>query len=278
MSTTIATAKASDWEPSRQHPLLDDLRSACLGLTPAQWAWLVAACAGNAAATTAGRRATAVVSSVGSATAKAKRYVRLGVRAAAAEDLTSTQHMIEALPSRLTATFEQFRALNRARQVDEVAQLLVTWLAFFAAGGGPDLEGGLPDLDMAIAGMGAHRHVFSHSILLGLGVETSLRFSLAMMDALVDRMPEDRDPVWAKITETSRRYTDRSAAGIWAGIGAHLVNDAGLLGLGATKPVVGLPMHLSMAGHKLFLAANGAAALVAAKPGREPRRMGVIKL
>jgi hypothetical protein len=48
--------------------------------------------------------------------------------------------------------------------------------------------------------------------------------------------------------------------------------------MGATKPVVGLPMHLSMAGHKLFLAANGAAALVAAKPSQEPRYMGVIKL
>jgi hypothetical protein len=219
-----------------------------------------------------------------------QRYYKLGVRTAGHEDLETARQTVAALPGRLSHAMAQFSALSRGRQADEIAQLVLTWFAFFASGGGFDLEGGLPDLDMAVAGMGAHRTVFTHSILLGLEVESSLWFGLAVMDALVGRMPESRHPVWARIAGASRRYTDRSVTGIWAGIGAHLMRDAGLLSIGATKPVVGLPVHLSMAGHKLFLAANGVASVMAANPGSSlqseseavpassPRFMGTTRL
>ena len=55
--------------------------------------------------------------------------------------------------------------------------LLVAALAFYCSGGGIDGDGGIPDKDIALFGIGGHRSIFTHSILAGAVVEASL-FSL----------------------------------------------------------------------------------------------------
>jgi hypothetical protein len=278
--THSATLEGEAGTTGMPRPLLDDLRAACAGLTAGQWGLIVAKCTCAAASDTAGRRAAAVGATAKATVCNVQRYLRLGVRHAAADDLSAGRATLAAMPGQVVTAITEFGRLSRAEQADEVAQLILTWVVFYASAGGADLEGGLPDLDIALAGMGAHRTIFTHSILLGLGVETGLRFALAMIDALVDRMPATRHPVWSQIAGASRRLTDRSATAVWAGIGLHLIKDAGLLTFAATKPVVHLPVHLSMAGHKLFLAANGAASVIAAKPEQapKPRHMGTIRL
>ncbi len=52
--------------------------------------------------------------------------------------------------------------------------MLVAALSFYFAGGGLDGDGGVPDLDISMLGIGAHRSLFTHSILSGAVIETGL--------------------------------------------------------------------------------------------------------
>ena len=55
--------------------------------------------------------------------------------------------------------------------------------------GGPDGDGGAPDLDLMF-GIGAHRSVFSHSILMGASLETGLLALLRLTQLVHAKLPE----------------------------------------------------------------------------------------
>jgi len=246
--------------------LARDLQSACEDLNGADWAGLIGSALSAAAQTTASVRWHSV-RNLGRRIVRASEHIgSVGPRQAALDAWKSVRDAAEAAPDRARAAFAWLRSLPKGRQVDELTQVLLTWMVFYAAAGEADLEGGLPDLDLAL-GIGAHRSVVSHSLLLGIESELALRFGLSLLDGLIAHMPDDRHPVWSRIAAALDRYGERAMTGVWLGIGAHLIKDAGLLHLGTTKPVVGLPWSMPMAAHQTFLAANGVACAAVASPG-----------
>ncbi len=251
--------------------LADDLLFAAGSMNGADWARFIASATGCAIQTTA-RVRWANLRSIGRGTSRVCGHIRsVGVRQAITDAYDTLRSAAMHLPARSRAAWERFRQLPRGRQADEIAQMLLTWMVFYAAAGGADLEGGLPDTDLLL-GIGHHRSVFTHSVLLGLETEMALRFGLAALDGLIERMPPDRHPVWARIAEFLDRYGERTITGIWLGIGAHLLKDANLLSPSGTKPVVGLPWSMPMDAHQAFLAANGAASAAVGATGRTSHR------
>ncbi len=246
--------------------LARDLRSACDGLSCAEWGQLIASSICRATRRTVQARWRALRSAGAWGASGMGHVARVGPRQAASDAWTSTKEAVTVLPERARRAFWRFRAMTRGKQVDELVQMLLTWLVFSAAAGGADLEGGLPDMDL-MAGIGNHRSVFTHSVLLGIETEVAMRFGLHALDDLIQRMPADRHPVWDRVHTAMSRYSERAITGVWLGIGAHLIKDAGLLHLGATKPVVGMPFPMPMEAHQVFLASNGVAA--AAMAGSE---------
>ncbi len=253
--------------------LARDLRAACIGMRSFDWTLLVARSLADAGKTTAQVRWRSARSVLSRVADTVRHTATVGPLQAAQDAFETARAAIEGLPARTRSAWDRFRAMTRGRQADEIAQMLLTWMVFYGASGGSDLEGGLPDLDLALD-VGSHRSVFTHSVLLGLEIEVGLRFGLYMLDGLIDRMPDDRHPVWGRISDALSRYGERTLTGVWLGIGAHLVKDAGLLHLGATKPVVHLPVSMPMEAHQAFLAANGiaCAAVAASKPDGAPAR------
>ena len=148
-----------------------------------------------------------------------------------------------------------FIALPRRDKEEEIVSLLLSGLVFVFVSGGRDLEGGLPDKDMVLGGMGAHRHVLSHTILLGLGLEFTFRLWLAFIREAHERLPEDHHPVWDRLRRIVVRSENRLVAAGWLGIGAHLAKDGSLFA-GSTKPLVGLPFKASMDLHQLIIHSN----------------------
>lgn len=248
--------------------LAEDLRSAARCVSGAEWGLLFISSAKDAGRSTVTRRWCSL-RRIGAGAIRTSSHVRhVGVVQASCDAWIAIQRAVRCLPVRTHRTWEQFRVLSRGRQADEVARMLITWMVFYAAAGGQDLDGGLPDVDFQL-GIGHHRSVYSHSILLGLETEFALRFGLAVLKHLIARMRSNRHPVWDRIDCALDRYGECTLSGMWLGIGAHLLKDANFLTMGGTKPVVGLPFSMSMGAHKAFLAANGVASVAMGTSGHK---------
>lgn len=132
--------------------------------------------------------------------------------------------------------------------------LFVAALAFYVSGGGFDGDGGIPDTDIPLLGIGAHRSIFTHSIIAGAVVETALYSLLDFVAIGYGHLPAGHDRRWTVIHERLERATDAGAKGMSMGLAYHLGVD-GLVQPGAYHD---LPIELSMAGHQTILAANAA--------------------
>jgi len=250
--------------------LASDVLFAARRMDSQEWARLVVVSFGRAGRTTVRTRWNGVRRLTGGAFRAGKYVWCMGPKQAVADTWACVHSAVATLPGRSREAWRRFRALSRGKQADEIAQMLLTWMVFFAAAGGEDFEGGLPDTDL-LMGIGYHRSAFSHSVLLGLPTELALRFGLEALDCLIDRMPDNRHPVWARIAASMDRYGERAITGIWLGIGAHLLKDSHLLSASGTKPVVGLPWSMPMEAHQAFLASNGIASAAVGAAGRPDR-------
>jgi hypothetical protein len=138
----------------------------------------------------------------------------------------------------------------------EVApDLLIVALSFYVAGGGFDGDGGIPDSDIALLGIDAHRSIFTHSIVAGAVVETAL-YSLVDFIAIAHKhLPREHDPRWTLIHDRFERAAASGAKGMSLGLAYHLGVD-GLIQPGAYHDI---PFEMSMNGHQAILTANAAA-------------------
>jgi len=150
---------------------------------------------------------------------------------------------------------------------------LVLFASFLFFAGGMDLEGGTPDLDIAVARiinyrnrLKFHRNVITHTIIMALGIEFVLRVLFNAVRVVYRYLPEKHDKFW----DLSIKYTDNiekfTVAGAYLGISAHLLKDSSLLkGFSArTKSVIGLPA-VSDNAHQIFLGGNALLSAVIAK-------------
>lgn len=187
-------------------------------------------------------------------------------------DWKSIQQSIRNLPSATQQAINHFKALSKQDKVQILVQLILGFTIFSLAAGGIDADGGIPDLDLAIWGIGGHRSFFTHSIIAGLSIEFVGRFLLEIVKLIRDRLPENHHPAWVKIFSVIDSYSETAISAVWLGIGTHLIVDSSLL-VGGFKTYSHLPVAMSAFSQKIVFAANGAASIIfATKPGSNPNQ------
>lgn len=134
--------------------------------------------------------------------------------------------------------------------------VLALSLGFLAGSGGVDGNGGIPDTDIAMFGIGDHRSLFTHSIIAGIVVEGSILALADLAGIVCNKLPAgERDPFWDTISSTKDLIAEKLAIGASAGIAYHLAVDATL------QPAAykDLPFSMPMEAHQTLFALNAAA-------------------
>lgn len=140
------------------------------------------------------------------------------------------------------------------RPADVAPQLLTIVVMSLLTSGGPDGDGGVPDLDLEF-GIGAHRSILSHSILAGAALETGFLALIRLVQLVHKQLPRDHDPLWDSLQQQSLVLLEAANTGASLGLAYHLLVD------GLVQPAAyhGLPIAMPMAVHQSILTANGAA-------------------
>lgn len=239
-----------------------ELSFACRQIDRRDWWHILLKSAGRASSDTVTSKCRQVRNLGRLARSTGQRYIRDGVRNSARGDAGRAKQFVAGLPSRIRTYADEFRRLTRQQQADQVVDMMLTWIIFWASAGGSDLEGGLPDIDLAF-GIGNHRNVVSHTVLLGLGSEIALRLGIEVFGEIYSRLPSHHMRAWDSSYRFLQTHRRASINAMWAGIGAHFLKDANLFAE-ATKPYTGMPISMPMDVHQALFAANGAACEAAA--------------
>ncbi|MBU6257878.1 MAG: DUF413 domain-containing protein [Burkholderiales bacterium] len=161
----------------------------------------------------------------------------------------------EAFVSRMARTAGDLILELREDPSEAGPRLLTLVLAALASGGGVDGDGGAPDLDIPLFGIGAHRSPFTHSILMGATLETAIYALTRLVVCVHKNLPAQHDPVFDKFLAGAAPLVDAAARGASVGIAYHLLVD----GLAQPAAYHGLPFPMPMMAHQTILAMNGVA-------------------
>jgi len=126
-------------------------------------------------------------------------------------------------------------------------------LGFFAGSGGLDGDGGIPDTDITMFGIGGHRSIFTHSVIAGIVVECSILALADLAGIVCDKLPQNkRSPFWDKISASKDIIAQQLCVGASTGIAYHLAVDATI------QPAAykDLPLSMPMEAHQSVFAAN----------------------
>ena len=148
-------------------------------------------------------------------------------------------------------------------------KLLVLVLASVAASGGMDGNGGVPDLDIPLMGIGAHRSPFTHSIIIGSLLETALMLLTRIVLISHKNLPNTHDPLWDGIVRQSVMILKAAGKGASIGIAYHLMVDA------VVQPGTyhDIPFDMPLEAHQATFAANSVAEGLAAKSHPEEEKL-----
>lgn len=192
----------------------------------------------------------------------ASRYIQGNAGEVFRQDLekmkVSSLTAASSLSGRAREGWSEFSRLTVAEQREELGLWVLSLLVFFGVAGGRDLEGGFPDSDIRLLGIGNHRNIFFHSVLAGMGIEFGIRFLGYFLEKCYHLLPDEHHPLWDKLNGLGDKLTRRTIFAAWAGIGVHLAKDAAIF-QESIKPLSGLPYSLSMGQHQAVLLANGMA-------------------
>ena len=133
--------------------------------------------------------------------------------------------------------------------------ILALVIGFYAGSGGLDGNGGVPDTDITILGIGEHRSIFTHSIISGIIVEGSILALSELADLVCEKLPEERSHFWDQMRRIKDQIGTPLAVGTSAGIAYHLAVD----GLIQVAPYKDLPFSMPMEAHQTILVLNAAA-------------------
>lgn len=104
--------------------------------------------------------------------------------------------------------------------------LLVAALAFQMVGGGLDGDGGVPDIDIDLLGIGGHRSILTHSVLSGAVIEASLFALVDIVAVTYEYLPPNCDEIWEFIYARSEQLSRTAVIGASLGIATHLAADS----------------------------------------------------
>ncbi|MBM7560030.1 hypothetical protein [Marinitoga litoralis] len=147
-----------------------------------------------------------------------------------------------------------FNNLTFKEKKEKIVNLLLYSLMVLITAGGKDLEGGVPDLDIKFFGIGGHRNIFFHSIIIGFILEFSFRFLLKIVQKSKEYGQLPNNKFWNSMYELSLKE-DILIEGAWMGLSLHFLRDANIFSE-RVKPYSGIKGK-SMNFHKSLFATNG---------------------
>jgi len=137
-------------------------------------------------------------------------------------------------------------------------QIFVATMGFNVGGGGIDGDGGIPDLDLMVS-IGAHRSIFTHSILPMIFFEGLFLSMIGLVKIIHGNLPSGYDPLWDDIKNNNEKVLETFYNGMSVGLIYHLGFDATIDGDGTYK---NLPFSMPQYGHQMLLALNSLTELV----------------
>ena len=152
----------------------------------------------------------------------------------------------------VNAFARQFSKSLQADPADAGVQLLTLVVTSLVVSGGPDGNGGAPDLDL-MAGIDAHRSILSHSILMGAALEAGILSLLGVVKMTHSKLPAQHDEMWDSLFEQAKKITVTASMGVGIGMAYHLLVD----GLVQPAPYHGLPFSMPIEAHQTLFAVNG---------------------
>ena len=255
---------------AQQHSVFErlarELSFALKGLTAEELAAIVLRAAGAAGKETVTTKLRALADAGKTVSAAAARYAAGGIGNEFRKDSARAAGFIASMPERARSFRTAFMKLPRREQGETLAGAAVFILVFAASAGGADVEGGIPDADIRVTGIGSHRNIFSHTILVGLSIEFAARLAVNILDAARHRLPAGHHPAWDSIYGYLDKAKNISIPAMWLGLGAHLIKDSGIF-TGGMKPYVGMPVEMPMSAHSAVFAGNGLLSGLFAKKG-----------
>lgn len=138
-----------------------------------------------------------------------------------------------------------------SRPSDAASHLLGAVIGFYCGSGG-DGDGGIPDLDL-LGGIGAHRSIFTHSIIAGAFVETAVMSLVDLTQVVHARLPAEHSEFWDTLLRHTEIGSSTFVSGASIGIATHLGVDTLLDGF---TPYKDLPIALPQFAHELLMGLN----------------------
>ena len=155
--------------------------------------------------------------------------------------------------SRTVSDFaSQFAQSFRADPKDAGVHLLTLVVTSLIVSGGPDGNGGAPDLDL-MAGIDAHRSILSHSILMGAALEAGILSLLGVVKMTHSKLPAQHDELWDSLFDQAKKMTVTASMGVGIGMAYHLLVD----GLVQPAPYHDLPLSMPIEAHQTLFVVNG---------------------
>lgn len=151
--------------------------------------------------------------------------------------------------------FETISSAARSEPNERLPQLAGAVFGFVLGSGGLDGDGGAPDLDLLV-GIGAHRSILTHSILMGAAAETLLMGTAQLARIIYPNLPAHHDPLWEDLLNQSEPVMRALAAGVSTGISYHLAIDATVDSGGTYNDI---PVSMPEEGHAAVASVNAAA-------------------
>lgn len=142
----------------------------------------------------------------------------------------------------------------RTNPKDAVPTLFLGFVGFLCGSGGVDGNGGIPDLDIAVGGIGNHRSIFFHSIISAAVLETVVFSSVKAINIMHSNLPVEHDSFWDSVIKKTD-WAEAFVTGACTGIAYHLLIDGTIQG---NKAYVDLPVSIPMEGHNTIFVTNAA--------------------
>lgn len=125
-----------------------------------------------------------------------------------------------------TLTFDRLAAMIKNDPSNGATKILGAALGFMAGSGGADANGGAPDLDISLMGIDAHRSILTHSILIGVIIETAVISLIDLNRRVHKNLPRKHDQFWDNLLTNSERIADAFSRGASTGVAYHLFVDS----------------------------------------------------
>ncbi|HMM38075.1 MAG TPA: hypothetical protein PKB11_04895 [Desulfovibrio sp.] len=141
-------------------------------------------------------------------------------------------------------------------------QLATFALGFQAGSGGLDGDGGIPDLDLVIGDIGDHRSIVTHSVAIGILIDTVILSLIELIEMAYVHLPEKHSLIWDKSALQAGHVLAGFSAGTSLGLAYHFFVDS-MIDTG--KAYADLPFSMPMEAHQLVQFANASIELADGK-------------